>query len=381
MISKLRFIALVIILAVIIIMLVFLLKISITPPATHSLNQSEISIIYENCTACSNKIPASFSYILSEFGYSPHVYNESFGNAQGDSVISSDLVTTLPSIVVPPSVFSSSNSLLSLISSLIYSNIFTFNQNSNRLVLNTPFAAGLFGPLNFYSILQNSTQTSVPINITKVYNIQNQSSFKSELINPVDPIIIQNQSSMNYSKIFYVYGSSPFSSLESVIFRDALENFGNFSNNVTAYSGEVSVTSNESLGPQIGYLLPQNGYKSGYFSIYFYNISSISDPYVRDLILEFDQNAVSSGSPYGNFVPFIDIGGKYVMVSSQLKPTIFNGMDLQQIEDKIASNQTIGSAFNDSIYLLDSMLCSVSKNSASVCSNPVVIRYESKVLS
>ncbi|MGC8516283.1 MAG: hypothetical protein ACP5MT_00070 [Candidatus Acidifodinimicrobium sp.] len=381
MIDKIRLLSLVALLALIIVMVIFLLKLSLANKIAPSLNQSEISVINKNCMECSNSIPYSFSYILSEFGYSPYMYNETFGTALGDSIISSNFITTLPSIVVPQTVLSSSSSLMNLVSSLVYSNILTLNQNNNNLVLNTPFAAGLFGPLTFYSILENSTQRSIPINFTKLYGVENQSNFESKLINPVDPIILQNQSHINNSKIFYVYGNSPFSSLESVIFRDALKNFGNFSNNITAFSGEVSVTKNESLGPQIGYLLSENGYKSSYFSIYFYNISSVESPYARNLILEFDQNAISSGSPYGNFIPLIDIGGRYIIVSSQLKPTFFNGMNLQQIENTLASNQSIGTAFNDSVYLIDSMLCSLSKNSADICSNSIVADYESNILS
>ncbi|MCW1294038.1 MAG: hypothetical protein QXJ12_01335 [Candidatus Parvarchaeota archaeon] len=381
MINKIRFILIIALLAAVLILLIFMLKFASSGTPAYSLNQSQILLLDQNCVSCSNTIPYDFSYILSEFGYSPHVYNGSLGTAKGDSIISSDIVTTLPSIVIPSSIFSSKSNLLNLVSSLIYSNILTFNQNNDNLVLNTPFASSMFGPVTFYDILQNATYTALPINITDVYGVRNQTTFKSELINPIDPIMIEGLSAANSTRIVYIAGDSPFNSLESIILTDALDNFGNFSGNATGYSNSFGITSNETLGPQIGYLLSENRYTSRFFSFYLYNISSVQSSYARDLILQFDQNAVSSGSPYENFVPLIDIGGKYIMVSSQMKPTVFDGMSLQQMKAEISSNESVGSVFNDSVYLIDSMLCSLSGNSAAVCSSPVVKGYESSVLS
>jgi hypothetical protein len=71
-------------------------------------------------------------------------------------------------------------------------------------------------------------------------------------------------------------------------------------------------------------------------------------------------------------MPLLDIGGKYVSVSSILRPFVFNGENLSEIASTIRSDNVAGTAFNDSVGFVDAVLCSLINSSEPVCGTSLV---------
>ncbi|MCL5009947.1 MAG: hypothetical protein M1433_03160 [Candidatus Parvarchaeota archaeon] len=341
------------------------------------INSSFVSIGASNCIQCSNGI-ANFMYsLLSSQGYSNSRVSLNFGSNTADKIISTNLIASLPSVIIP-STASSAN----LLDALVYLNI--FNLGSNDFVLNTPFLSGLVRNITYYSIIQNRTITSYDVyNASAVYNVGPRSKLLN-LINPSEFLLQTNYSNMTSSDkidIEFIYDNSPFSAVQSVVLKTALDNFGNFTSQHIMQSRTVNISSNQSLGPDILYVLGNMPFDSKYFDLYAYNLSSVGNETAQKNLFEYDQNALSSiNSVYGSFTPFLDIGGKFIGVSSMLKPSVFNGLNTTRIQSLIASNSTVGEAFNDSVAFLEAALCSFSEVTSSVCNTTAVKLQELNIL-
>ncbi|MDP8012743.1 MAG: hypothetical protein RAK22_01420 [Nanoarchaeota archaeon] len=341
---------------------------------------TEIALVDSNCTSCTNSLPYSVRTFLEAYNYAPNNSTLYLGSKEGDNLTEKYVVTALPSLVFPVSALNGNSNLSIIVSALLYENILTFNQGQEEFVLNTPFSSAIFGPVRYYSPLQNRIITSKDIlNYTLVYGTTNP--LERDVINPttaVEEINASQLDSNNKTDIYFIYGNSPFSGLESLILRDALKNFGSFSRNVTYYSSSIKASGSITLGPQLSYDLSASNYSSKHFQIKAYDISDLTNATAQELVAQYDQNLfyMYNTSGFNNFEPLIDIGGRYVVVSSPLKPYIFNELNQSQIEKKLSENESLAFLFNRSVMFIDSLLCEY-ENSSQICSNPTVEKFSS----
>lgn len=343
------------------------------------LNNSEVGVIYSACSTCSVNIPYELYYTFAQYGYAAQNISLFFGDNITSRFIGNNLITALPSFVVPSSI-DQNNQASTIMSALVYANIFT--SGGNNFVLNTPFFADLSHTVTYYNILENRTETSVNIyNISSVYNITTATKF--DPVAPIGILMLFNGTNMTYKNkpvITFVYSSSPYSAMQDFLFVSALKNFGNFTGLSTAFSQSFKITQAQSLGPQVYYSLQNATYSSPFFALDAYNSSSISSLNVSNLLVEYDQNALFAiNYGYQNFMPFIDVGGKFISVSSMLQPILFNGMNVTQISAYESTNQTVSSLLNDSVSFIDAMLCTYTGASAAICSSQEVSGYISDI--
>ncbi len=342
-----------------------------------NINSSESIITDPQCESCSISPLYELQSIFKDyFNYSSLNITLNLGTVQGNKIIKNDDITSLPSMVIPISIMDKAPYL---VSGFIYDNIFTFNSYENKIIVNTPYLSELFGSIKYFSLIQNKTITSVNIlNISNVY--KNLSNFTIEtFVNPMTVIKEINTTNLTYNGkplILIISGNSPFDGLQSLILRDALLNFGTFKSNLTYFSSMYNITNSMTLGPQLTYNLGASNYSSKYFSLEQYDIKDLTDPTAQKLIVQYDQNLFFfyNSSSFGNFEPFVDIGGKYIIVSSFLKPFIFNWMNQNQVDQKLATNKTIAELFNRSVLFVDALLCSYT-NQSQICSNNFVKNY------
>ncbi len=351
---------------------------STAQPTQVDLNNSEVGVFYSACTSCTQQIPLELYNFFAQYGYIPNNVSIFFGDNTTATFISNNLITALPSLVIPSSIAQNSQAS-TIISALVYSNVFT--SGANNFVLNTPFIAALTHSVTYYNILENRTMTSVNIyNISTVYNVTASSKFA-----PIMPIpIIMTFNDTNITRqgkpvIDFVYSDSPYSALQDFLFTKALENFGNFTGLSTYFSQSFQVTQTSYIGPQVYYNLQNASYNSNFFYLEAYNISDITDVNLSRQIFEYDQNALLGISTYGNFMPFIDIGGRFISVSSMLQPMLFNGMNITQINNYLDTNSTVDAYVNDSISFIDAMLCTYTGAVVKVCSSPKVNDYSLQI--
>jgi hypothetical protein len=364
MISKyLIFAVLVVVIAVLAYYLLFVLP----APATSQpdINSSFVSVYYKTCVQCSQGITDTVYSILSNNGYLYPQQSVFFNTTQGNSVISRYLVTFLPSAVIP-----ATNSSSNLLSALVYLNI--FNVNSNHFVLNTPFMAGLTRNVTYSNLLDNgSVSTAYDIyNASALYNVS--SSAIRNYTNPSEFLLIYNSSSLVFNNkigIIFVYSNSTFSAVQDLLLKSALDSFGNFSGLSLTNSSSVAVTPTETVGRIEYYNLLKMPYSSGFFSLQTYNLSNVvSSQEAEKVLFEYDQNAGQAAfSQLGNFMPFLDIGGRYIEVSSMLNPVLFSGLSVSQLQQKINSDPTMRDMFDQSVAFLDAVLCSYTNNSEPIC--------------
>ncbi len=342
----------------------------------HSSGYEYTSILVPGCSACTDI--SSFYTLLSTYNFSlSKAY--SLGSKYGNSLIENYSVANLPSVVM-----SATNASANIFYGLIYLNV--FNLVGNSLILNTPFTAGLYRNVTFYDIIQNKTIESLDIyNQSDVYNISSKPSYET-YINPSQFLLLSNSSpisSGNKTVIDFIYGDSPFSALQTIVLFTALSSFGNFSDYSTMRSTSVAFSQGEVIGPVYSYNLTAAYYSSNYFSLRIYNVSSpatVADTSVQRELFEFDQNALSPAfGNVGNFLPFLNIGGRYISVSSMLNPFYFSNMQLSKFYSEMRTNSTLGSMFNDSVAFAQAVLCSDIANSASICSTPLV-EYETNAI-
>ncbi len=329
-------------------------------------NQNSVNIVYNNCTNCSNSAMNTIYNLFKSDKYTLNPKNLSFDSSEGSSLISNYSVTALPTVII-----NESNNSASILDSLVYLNM--FNVVGNKFVLNTPFLSGLTKGMTYFDLIQNKEITAFDIfNQSSIYQNINES-----MLNPSEILYLFNgtkYTANNKTLISFIYSNSSFSAVQSMILYKALNAFGNFSNLTVLTSPSISFSTGETLGKTQFYTLNGNNYKSKYFSMESTNIENLSSsPYVKTLekqLFEFDQNsAYQLFDNLGNFMPFIDIGGRYVEVSSMLNPRVFAGKDISQINALIKTNQTVGIAFNDSVYFVQTLLCSYVGYNEGVCNS------------
>ncbi len=333
---------------------------------------SYTSVLDLHCLGCTNIDP--FFSLLSHYNISS-AKTFYFGSNYGNSLISNYSIVNLPSVII-----NETQASANIFYSLIYLNI--FNLDGNSLVLNTPFLAGLYKNTTFFDIIQNRTILSTDIyNQSNVYNLSGGSSL-SKFINPSQFLLLSNSSNVSLNgkvEIDLVFGNSPFSALQTLILFDALSNFGTFSNYSGMKSSSIAFSSNQTIGPVYSYNLTDASYSSNYFYL---NLTNISSPGIKSNIqlqkelFQFDQNSVSPAfGNVGNFLPFMDIGGRYISVSSMLNPVYFSNIPISNFYKTMAQNSTAGKIFNDSVAFVNAVLCSDISDRAPVCRSNIV-KYE-----
>ncbi len=335
-----------------------------------NIKSNSIIITYNNyCNNCSNNIIKTINDIFKSEKAHLSTINVSFKSKEGISFISNFSVTSLPSIIL-----NQTNTSTNILDSLVYLNI--FNVLNGYYVLNTPFVSGITRGVKYFDLIQNRTITSFDIfNQSYVYRNTNTS-----VINPSEILYLINGT--NYTKnkkveISFVYGNSSFSAIQSLILYKALSGFGNFSNLSIANSPTIRFSNGETLGNTQFYVLNGSKYESKYFFLESSSLNNLSSSiYVKTLekqLFEFDQNSgYGAFNNIGNFLPFIDIGGRYVEVSSMINPKIFQNKNIKQIKEIIANNKTAGTAFNDSVYFVQTLLCSYVGYNNTICNNKII---------
>ncbi|MCL4376344.1 hypothetical protein M1558_02545 [Candidatus Parvarchaeota archaeon] len=328
--------------------------------------QSSINIFYNSCSSCSN---SALNIIYSLFNSDKSTLkaeNVSFNSSEGNSIVSNYSITALPTILI-----NETNSSENVLDSLVYLNV--FNIEGNKFVLNTPFLAGLTKGITYFDLIQGRKVTAFDIfNQSEIYNNTNKN-----VINPSQILYLFNSSgytSGNKTLISFIYSNSSFSAVQSMILYKALNAFGKFSNLNVITSPSVSFSTGETLGNTEFYQINGSRYQSPYFAIESSSLQNLSSSkYVNTLekeLFDFDQNsAYPFFSNLGNFMPFIDIGGRYVEVSSMINPRIFEDDNITQIKQLIKTNQTVGRAFNDSVYFIQTLLCSYINYNETPCNS------------
>ena len=351
---------------IVVAVLVYFLFFYNTGKTTINSNRYSAEILYNGCSTCSNSAMNIIYDLFKSDKYDLKAQNLSFNSSEGIGMVSNYSITALPTVVI-----NETNSSESILDSLVYLNM--FNVEGNKFVLNTPFLSGLTKGMTYFDLIQNKEITAFDIfNQSAIYQNINES-----LLNPSEILYLFNGSKYtenNKPLISFVYSNSSFSAVQSMILYKAMSAFGNFSNLSTLTSPSVSFSTGETLGNTQFYTLNGNDYNSNYFSMESSNIENLSSSaYVKTLekqLFEFDQNsAYQFFDNLGNFMPFIDIGGRYVEVSSMLNPRIFTGKSISQIDTLIKTNQTIGNAFNDSVYFIQTLLCSYIGYNESTCNS------------
>jgi hypothetical protein len=351
---------------IVVAVLVYFLFFYNTGKTTINSNRYSAEILYNGCSTCSNSAMNIIYDLFKSDKYDLKAQNLSFNSSEGIGMVSNYSITALPTVVI-----NETNSSESILDSLVYLNM--FNVEGNKFVLNTPFLSGLTKGMTYFDLIQNKEITAFDIfNQSAIYQNINES-----LLNPSEILYLFNGSKYtenNKTLISFVYSNSSFSAVQSMILYKAMSAFGNFSNLSTLTSPSVSFSTGETLGNTQFYTLNGNDYNSNYFSMESSNIENLSSSaYVKTLekqLFEFDQNsAYQFFNNLGNFMPFIDIGGRYVEVSSMLNPRIFTGKSISQIDTLIKTNQTIGNAFNDSVYFIQTLLCSYIGYNESACNS------------
>ncbi len=331
-----------------------------------NINSSYVSIFASTCSSCSDSITSAIYNLLTSHGYTNSEYTEYLNTKVGLDMVSNDLVTSVPSVVLPADTNSAN-----ILPGLIYLNM--FNVVGNYFVANTPFLAGLSRNVTYLSITQNRTITAWDIyNVSDVFNTTKNRA-NANFIYPGTFLLQANSTNLsigNKTEIILVYSASPFSAIQSLVLESALSDFGSFSNQSIGESSQVSVSPTETLGPQPFYAFDSMKYTSPYFAMEAYNLSFVSGQTAQRELFQYDQNSGSSlEQSLGSFTPFFDVGGKYIEVSSMLFPDVFNGLNISGVDQKIASNATISRVFNDSVSFIDAVLCSAINYVEPICSS------------
>ncbi len=337
---------------------------SVAKPTANS-----VEITYNQCDGCSYNSVSIIKSLFSSDKINILVRNVSLSTKLGLSFVSNFSVTSLPTLIL-----NETNISTNILDSLVYLN--AFNVEDTYFVLNTPFLAGISKGVKYFDLIQNRTITSFDI-FNQSYIYQNTNS---SVINPSEILYLVNGTNYtegNKIEISFVYSNSSFSAIQSLILYKALSSFGNFSNLSTITSPQISLSAGENLGGTQFYTLSGSNYNSSYFyleSSYLDNLSTSKNiDTLEKQLFEFDQNsAYPLFSNLGNFMPFVDIGGRYVEVSSMINPRIFTGMDINQINKAINTNKTDGAAFNDSVYFVETLLCSYIGYTNNVCSSKTI---------
>ena len=353
-------------LVVLVVLVYFLFFYNGLKTAAANNQQSSIEIFYNGCSTCSN---SALNVIYNLFGSNKlqlRLGNVSFNSSEGRTLVSNYSITALPTITI-----NETNSSENILDSLVYLNM--FNIEGSTFVLNTPFLSGLTKGMTYFDLIQERLITAFDIfNQSRVYQNTSES-----VINPSQILYLFNGTeyrSGNKTIISFIYSNSSFSAVQSMILYEALKAFGNFSDLSTMTSPLISFSAGETLGNTQFYVINGSRYESPYFAVESSNIENLSSSrYVNILekeLFEFDQNSVYPFfNNIGNFMPFIDIGGKYIEVSSMINPKIFENKDISQINQLIKTNQTIGRAFNDSVYFMQTILCSYVGYNKSLCNS------------
>ncbi len=332
-------------------------------------NTDVTEILYNDCSSCSNGALGIVHSLFKSENIPFNSKNISFNTPEGLSLVSNFSVTALPTLILNETTISSK-----ALNGLIYLN--GFNVEGNNFVLNTPFLAGLAKGITYFDLIQNRTITSFDI-FNQSYVYQN---LNGSVINPSEILYLVNDTNYVYknkTEISFVYSNSSFSAVQSFILYNALLPFGNFSNLSVMTSPSVSFSAGETLGNIQFYTINGNNYNSKYFNIESSSLQNLSSsPYINTLekqLFEFDQN---SAFPFfnniGNFMPFLDIGGRYVEVSSMLNPRMFSDKNIQEIKQLIVDNKTYGTAFNNSVNFMRTMLCSYIGYSNAACNTSAI---------
>ena len=333
------------------------------------LNTSFVSVFNSNCVSCSDGVPSLLYSLLEKNGYSSPIASAYYPTVSGNDFIANNLITTLPSVVLQATSTSSN-----LLSGLLYINLFDYTRGS--YTLNTPFVTALTHNVTYFNIVQNKTITAFDIyNVSRVYGV----TAASAAVGIINPLVVlmqfnnTNITSGNKTDIFFVYSDSPFSAMQSIILENALSNFGTFNSSVVSNSQGIDVSATQSIGPQPAYNLNDMSFSSRFFNLEPYNVSVLTNPTAQRELFEYDQNSASElNSVYGNFMPFLDIGGRFISVSSMLIPDIFNGFNITQVYNDIKSNSSVNSYFNDSVSFIDAILCSYTGLTESICNTTAV---------
>ncbi len=365
----------IVIAAALVIALYLVFSSNIFQSSTPDLNTSYVSVYNPNCVYCSNGVPSRLYSLLEENGYSSTTASLDYGSVLGNAFIENNDITTLPSAVLPATTATSS----ALLSSLLYTNI--FNSVGNNYVLNTPFVAALTRNVTYFNIIQNRTITAFDVyNLSRVYDLAPGSTL-SRVINPMIVLMQFNNTNItsgNKTDIIFVYSDSPFSAMQSLILENALSNFGTFKSSIVSISKETAASAAVVFGPQPAYNLSDMAFSSRFFNLESYNASTLANSVAYRELFEYDQNSGSElNSILGNFMPFLDIGGSFISVSSMLTPDIFNGFNITQVYNELKTNSSVGQVFNDGVSFIDAMLCSYTGLTESIC-NTTAVKTQAK---
>ncbi len=299
-------------------------------------------------------------------------YSGTNSSAKVKNIIENYDITTLPSFVI----VNASASNFSLLPYFFLVNAFNFItiNGTTSAILNTPYLSTITGNASFYSILYNKTIFDKYVsNPSIIYNnIANASS--------IAYLFVFIETNQTPSKTIYItLGNDSYSALGLDLFDIALSNFGNVTGKF--FQSSSLPLGNITLGP-IQYLYPSS-FSSKYFNLQTDEISNIgSNSSVLDAMLTYDINGLNPIYGSMGFLPFIDIGNKFIGFSSPLRPNYFNNYNYSSLELLYRSkeNSTLAIAVKDTINFYNAMLCNlINSSKPSICYDPEVKQYSSLV--
>lgn len=341
-------------------------------PRSQSLVANAIYINYPKANI--SLLKYGFGNFLLHVSKTVEIKNYSGQSSSSDvkSIIENYDVTTLPSFVIKN--ISAVN--ITLLPYYFLANLFnlvTIN-STTAAVLNTPFISTITGNVTFYSIIYNQTIFDKYIsNPSLIFNnVQNASNLAYLTI-----FLETNQTPQH--NIYVIVGNDSYSAAGLDLLDIALSNFGNLSGNLQ-YSSSMPLGS-ISLGP-VQYLYPSK-FDSNYFSLTVLKLNNVGiNSAAFNALLTYDLNALNPAFSQIGFLPFVDIGNKFIGYSSPIRPYLLNNYSYSQLSSMVQSNQTsqLAEALRHVVYFYDAMLCDLINTSRpAICSTPAVSAYYSLI--
>jgi hypothetical protein len=181
-------------------------------------------------------------------------------------------------------------------------------------------------------------------------------------------------------RILYVGAEyCPYCAAERWAVVNALSRFGNFSN-----LGATTSSPSDVFPSTASFSFHGATYKSSNLSFTGVEIQSnqaVNGSYAPLDKLSAADQALMDKYDTGGGIPFIDIGGKYMISGSSFSPSVLQGKTSEQIAAALADpNSSIAKSIDGTANVITAAICKITNNQpASVCTVPGVVAAASKL--
>ena len=204
--------------------------------------------------------------------------------------------------------------------------------------------------------------------------------------NPPHPITANALTNNNKPELLYVGAEyCPYCATERWAMVAALSRFGNFSNLnfTTSSSTDVFPSTNtfsfygSTYSSQYLTFVPVEQYSNQHQGAGYTTLQALTSQQ-QSLFNTYDSPPYVSSSIAGS-IPFIDFGGKYLIVGATNSPQVLQNLSWQQIASKLSNpNDPVTKGVLGSANLISATICKMTNNQpANVCSSTGVSKIES----